>query len=151
MIRRRSAFSEFERLHEQMDQMWRRLSGGPSGRSRFCSPMLAPPTDVYETAKEVVIVAEIAGIERQEVDIEVEGDRLTFHGEKVDRDAEPGHRHTQMEICYGAFGRTVVLPARVDASSAEVSYSEGFLRIVLPKLREEGPRRVRVNVRKHNA
>ncbi len=150
MIRRRSAFSEFERLHEQMDQMWRRLSGGPSGRSRFCSPMLAPPTDVYETAKEVVIVAEIAGIERQEVDIEVEGDRLTFHGEKVDRDAEPGHRHTQMEICYGAFGRTVVLPARVDASSAEVSYSEGFLRIVLPKLREEGPRRVRVNVRKHN-
>ena len=105
---------------------------------------------MYETADEVVVVAEIAGIERQEVDIEIEGDRLTFHGEKMDRDADPNQRHTQMEICYGAFGRTVLLPARVDATSAEVSYSEGFLRIVLPKMREEGPRRVRVNVRKQS-
>ena len=148
MIRRRSAFSEFERLHEQMDQMWRRLSGAPSGRSRFSSPMLAPPTDVYETANEVVVVAEIAGIEEQEVEIEIEGDRLAFHGEKVDRDAHPNQRHTQMEICYGPFGRTVLLPAKVDPAAAEVSYSEGFLRIVLPKLHEEAPRRVRVNVRK---
>jgi len=147
MNRRRSAFSEFERLHEQMDQMWRRLSGTPSGRSRFCSPMLAPPTDVYETANDVVIVAEIAGIEEQEVEIEIEGDHLAFHGEKVYRDLRPNQRHTQMEICYGPFSRTVLLPARVDAAAAEVSYREGFLRIVLPKLREENPRRVRVNVR----
>jgi len=148
MIRRRSAFSEFERLHEQMDQMWRRLSGAPSGRSRFCSPMLAPPTDVYETANEVVVVAEIAGIEQQEVEVEIAGDRLAFHGEKIDRDTHPNQRHTQMEICYGLFGRTVLLPARVDPAAASVSYSEGLLRIVLPKLREEAPRRVRVSVRK---
>jgi HSP20 family protein len=148
MIRRRSAFSEFERLHEQMDQMWRRLSGAPPERTRFCSPMLAPPTDVYETAAEVVIVAEVAGIEEQEVAIEIEADRLAFHGEKVDRDARPGQRHTQMEICYGLFGRTVALPARVDPAGASVTYSEGFLRISLPKLLEQSPRRVRVNVRK---
>jgi HSP20 family protein len=148
MTRRRSAFSEFERLHEQMDQMWHRLAGGgPSGRSRFCSPMLAPPTDVYETEAEVVIVAEIAGIEEQEVEVEIEGDHLAFHGEKVYRDAEPNQRHTQMEISYGPFSRSVSLPARVDAEAAQVTYREGFLRIVLPKLQREGPRRVRVNVR----
>jgi HSP20 family protein len=147
MIRRRSAFSEFERLHEQMDQMWRKLAGTPSGRSRFCSPMLAPPTDVYETAKEVVIVAEIAGIEEQEVDIEIEGDHLAFHGEKVYRDNDPGQMHTQMEICYGPFHRMVLLPAKVDAAGAQVSYREGFLRIVLPKVKEEGPHHVRINVR----
>ena len=149
MTRRRSAFSEFERLHEQMDQMWRRLAGGtPSGRSRFCSPMLAPPTDVYETDSEVVIVAEIAGIEEQEVEIEIEGDHLAFHGEKIYRDSEPHQRHTQMEICYGPFSRSVVLPAKVDAGAAQVSYHEGFLRIVLPKVAEEAPHRVRVNIRR---
>jgi HSP20 family protein len=147
MNRRRSAFSEFERLHEQMDQMWRRLAGAPSGRSRFCSPMLAPPTDVYETRDSVVIVAEIAGIEQQEVEIEIEGDHLAFHGEKVDHHAEPGHRHAQMEICYGQFGRSVLLPAKVDPEQAQVSYSDGFLRIVLPKV-EQTRKRVRVNVRK---
>jgi HSP20 family protein len=148
MIHRRSALSEFERLHEQMDQMWRRLAGVPAGRSRFCSPMLAPPTDVYETEDEIVVVAEIAGIEGQEVAIEIDGDRLTFHGEKVDREAHPNQRHTQMEICYGVFGRTVVLPARVESTSPRVSYAGGFLRIVLPKLSKEAPHRVRVNVEK---
>jgi HSP20 family protein len=110
--------------------------------------MLAPPTDVYETANEVVVVAEIAGIDEQEVDIEIEGDHLAFHGEKVCRDLDPNQRHTQMEICYGPFSRMVVLPAKVDPASAEVSYREGFLRIVLPKLDEESPRRVRINLRK---
>jgi HSP20 family protein len=148
MFRTRSAFSEFQRLHEQMEQMWRRLAGGPSGRSRFSSPMLAPPTDVFETPDEVVIVAEIAGIEEQEVEIEIGGDRLAFHGEKSDREARPNQRHTQMEICYGLFGRSLLLPAKVDAAGVKVSYSEGFLRIVLPKLRDQRPRRVRVSVRK---
>ncbi len=147
MIRSR-AFAEFERLHEQMEQMWRRLSEGASGRSRFCSPTLAPPTDVYETADEVVIVAEIAGIDEQEVEVEIEGDRLRFHGEKVDREAHPARRHTQMEICYGLFGRSLVLPARVDASQAKVTYGDGFLRIVLPKVPEQPPHHVRVAVRK---
>jgi HSP20 family protein len=146
MTRRRGAFSEFERLHEQMDQMWHRLSSGSSGRSRFCSPMLAPPTDVYETEDEVVIICEIAGIEEQELEIEIEGDHLAFHGEKVYRDAAPGQRHTQMEICYGPFSRSVILPVRVDAEAAQVTYREGFLRIVLPKLQQQGPRRVRVNI-----
>ena len=89
MNRRRSAFSEFERLHEQMDQMWRRLPGRRPAVPVSAVRLLAPPTDVYETRDAVVIVAEIAGIEQQEVDIEIEGDHLRFHGEKIDRDADP--------------------------------------------------------------
>ncbi len=148
MFRTRRAFSEFERLHEQMEQMWRRLAGEGSGRSRFCSPTLAPPTDVYETADEVVIVAEIAGIDEQEVEIEVDGGRLAFHGEKVDREAHPHRRHAQMEICYGMFGRSLVLPARVDPNRAKVTYADGFLRIVLPKVPDQPPRQVRVSIRR---
>lgn len=150
MFRTRRAFSEFERLHEQMEQMWQRLAAGTSGRSRFCSPTLAPPTDVYETADEVVVVAEIAGIDQQAVEIEVDADRLAFHGEKVDREAHPERRHTQMEICYGLFGRSLLLPARVDPARAKVTYAGGFLRIVLPKVPEQPLRHVRVIVRKHN-
>ncbi|MGD0765459.1 MAG: Hsp20/alpha crystallin family protein [Dehalococcoidia bacterium] len=147
MFRSKSAFAEFERLHDQMEQMWRRMTEGPAGRNRFCSPILAPPTDVFETADHVVVVAEIAGIQEQEVEIEIEGERLRFHGEKSDREAKPTHRHTQMEICYGAFERTLLLPARIDPEGIRVSYSEGFLRIVLPKLREPGSHRVRVTAR----
>ena len=150
MFRTKSAFEEFERLHDQMEQMWRRLAGTPFGRSRFSSPTLAPPTDVYETANEVVVVAEIAGIDQQEIEIEIEGERLAFRGEKVDREAQLHRRHAQMEISYGLFGRSLALPARVDPARAKVTYSGGLLRIVLPKLPEQTPRQVRVAVRKQD-
>lgn len=138
-------FAEFQRFHEQMDEMWRRLSGSLPG-SRFCPPLLDPPTDVYETADQVVVVAEIPGIEEQEVEIEVAGDHLALRGEKSDRQAGPDHRHTQMEICYGPFEKVVALPAAVDAEKAEVTYADGFLRIALPK--KERYHQVRVIIRK---
>jgi len=146
-VRTRSVFPEFERLHEQMEQMWRRVMEGSGGRFRFCSPVLTPPTDVLETPTEVVIVAEIAGIEGQEVEIRVEDDRLTFRGEKSDRQARPERRYARMEICYGLFERTLLLPARVDSDKIDVSYAGGFLRIALPKA-EKSRREVRVTVRR---
>ncbi len=139
-------FTEFDLLHQQMEEMWDRLTGGHRGRPRFCPPVLEPPVDIYETAEEVVVLAEIAGIGDQDVQIEVLRDRLRFRGRKDDHHAAADHRHSQMEICYGAFDRAVNLPAEVDAAGAEASYKDGFLKIVLPK-RQSQTRHVRVTVR----
>lgn len=142
------AFDEFERLHEQMEQMWRRMVSGLPGRPGFCPPIIQPLTDIFETPNHVVVVAEVAGIAEEEVEIEIQGDRLTFRGEKRDRRAEPHHRHAQVEICYGRFERTVKLPATVKTEGAEVSYSDGLLRILLPKEEQQVPRSVRVYLRR---
>jgi HSP20 family protein len=141
------SFHEIERLHEQMERMWKRLTGGLPGRPGFCLPVLEPPTDVFETDDQVVVVAEIAGIGEEEVEIEVEGDRLAYRGEKSDRRADPHQRHAQIEICYGLFERVLALPAPVDPDKAEVSYEDGFLRIALPKLARRRSHHVRVTVR----
>jgi HSP20 family molecular chaperone IbpA len=151
MQQTRSIFPEFEHMRQEMDEMWERLTGGRSGRGRFCPPVLVPPVDVYETADQVVVLSEIAGISEEEVEVTIEGTRLTFRGEKNDRHAEPGHRHSQMEICYGIFERTVELPADVDAAGIEVWYGDGFLRIVLPKLKQKRRHRMRVSVREPGA
>ena len=139
---------EFERLRGQMDQMWRRLAGGHPGRPGFGLPVLEPPADIFETANHVVVVTEIAGIGEEEVEIEVSGNLLALRGERHDRRAQPHHRHAQVEICYGPFERVLTLPAPVDPDGAEVSYSDGFLRIALPKLARRRPHRVRVIVRR---
>jgi len=143
-------FSDFGYLHQQMEEMWDRLTGGQGGRPRLCPPVLEPPVDVYETADEVVILAEIPGIGDEEVSIDVEGDRLRFRGDKNDHHAAPGHRHSQMEICYGTFERTVRLPAEADPEGVAVTYRDGFLRIVLPK-RQQQKHQVRVTVRPQKA
>jgi len=143
-------FADFEYLHQEMEEMWERLTGGQGRRPRLCPPILEPPVDVYETAEEVVILAEIPGIGDEEVQIDLHGDRLRFHGQKNDHHAAPGHRHSQIEICYGTFERTVSLPAEVDPEGVQVSYRDGFLKIVLPK-RQRQRHRVRVTVRPQKA
>src|SRR3989304_1855157 len=125
----RSIFPEFEHLRQGMDEMWERLTGGASGRARFCPPVLIPPVDVYETPEEVVVLSEIAGISEEGVEVTIDGTRLTFRGEKSDRHAGPSHRHSQMEICYGLVKVTLELPAEVDATGIDISYGDGFLRI----------------------
>jgi len=143
-------FADFEYLHQEMDEMWNRLTGGRGGRPSLCPPILEPPVDVYETAKDVVLLVEIPGIGDEEVQIDLQGDRLHLQGQKNDRHAAPGHRHSQMEVCYGAFERTVSLPADVDPEGIQVSYQDGFLKIVLPKS-ERQRHRVQVTVRPQKA
>jgi HSP20 family molecular chaperone IbpA len=143
----RGIFSEFEYMHQHMDEMWERLTGSRSGRGRFCPPILIPAVDVYETQDQVVVLSEIAGISEEGVEVSVEGTRLSFRGEKNDHHAGPDHRHSQMEICYGLFERTVDLPAAVDAAGMDIWYGDGFLRIILPKLKRQRRHQMRVSMR----
>ncbi len=65
-------FSDFERIRERMEQAWRQVLG-PPGAPRFSAPLIEVSIDVYETEREVVVLAEIAGISEGEVEIVVDG------------------------------------------------------------------------------
>lgn len=141
-----SLFPDFQHLQSHMEEMWTRLTGGQLRGPRFCPPVIHPAVDVYETPEHVVVLAELAGISGGDVEVAVEGDRLAFRGEKHDRHSGPSHSHSQIEICYGVFERSLVLPAQVEAEGIEVSYEDGYLKFVLRKHQRQAPRQVRVNV-----
>ena len=126
-------FSDFERINERMEQAWRQVLG-PPGSPRFCAPLIEPPADVYETDREVVVVAEIAGIIEEEVEIAVNRRVLVVSGERRPSAAQPGRLYSQMEVCYGPFRRELHLPAEVNPGQARARYSQGVLEIVLPKV-----------------
>ena len=136
-------FAEFER---RIERAWRQIVG-PPGSPRFCPPVIEPPADVYETEENVVVVVEMAGINEQEVEIAMEGNSLTVRGEREDRQGHLGRLYSQMEICCGPFERTLSLPALVDADQAMASYNDGFLEIILPKVKRQVSRQVRITVR----
>lgn len=138
--------AEFDRVRERVHQAWHELLG-PPGSPRFRPPVIAPPVDVYETEESVVVLMELAGINEQEVRITIAGDRLTIRGEREDRQATPGRLYTQMEICCGAFERTVTLPAEVDADKTTGTYHDGFLEIVLRRAQRPLNRQVRITLR----
>jgi len=150
MVQRRRFASEFEHVAEHIEQMWEQMTShsGGTGKPRFAPPVIEPPTDVYQTEHEIVVLMEIAGMREQEVDIHLEGRLMRVRGEKRDRRShQPGRVYNEMEIPYGPFARTILLPVPVDAERVSVKYDDGLLQITLPKRAREPQRRVRITVR----
>lgn len=113
---------------------------------RFSPRAWEPAIDVYETADEVVVLVELAGLKQEEIEVVVHGNVLVVKGER--RDIKQGIKRSyyQMEILWGPFERGITLPVAVDSSQTKAYYEAGFLEIVLPKLQQE-QRRHKVEIK----
>jgi HSP20 family protein len=91
-----------------------------------------PPTDVYETGEAVVVKVELPGMSQAEISVEVEGKTLRVRGVRQP-DGESGGTYHQMEINYGEFERTLILPDLLGENNVRARYHEGFLYITISK------------------
>ena len=99
-----------------------------------------PPTDVYETEDDIVVRVELAGVDPDQVSIQLAERVLTVSGVRQDDQEKVGYH--RMEIAHGPFETRAVLPRRADVRGVQAEYRSGFLLIRVPK---SGPVRVRVN------
>jgi len=114
------------------DDSWPRGGGLPTGwhltrRTR----LWRPPTDAYETEDAYIVVVEVAGMRGAEISVTFERQTLWIRGSRGEPSGSKAYH--QLEIAYGDFESGVHVHAPVDESAIEASYSDGFLRIVLPK------------------
>jgi len=93
-----------------------------------------PPLDVYETDSEFIVKLEIPGVQRQDIQIGFSENALTISGTRCDETMGGEMKYVQMEIAYGEFQRRVVFNTPIDQKAITAKYSEGFLKVVLPKL-----------------
>jgi HSP20 family protein len=107
---------------------------------RRAAHLWRPPTDIYETAESIVVVVEAAGMREAEFSVTLDRQDLTISGSRAGM-AGPRAYH-RMEIATGDFVTEVTLPGAVDPSGMEADYADGFLTVVLPKVK---PRRVSVS------
>lgn len=99
-----------------------------------------PPTDVYETADEIVVRVEVAGVDPSQVSIHLSDRVLTVSGVRQDAQEKVGYH--RMEILHGPFRTRVVLPRRIETAGVQAEYRDGFLLVRVPKA---SPVRVRVD------
>jgi HSP20 family protein len=95
-----------------------------------------PPTDVYETEDQIVVLVEIAGVRHSDFAVSLVERRLTVTGVRIDR-GMARRAYYQMEVQFGEFRVELDLPLAVDENAVTAEYSEGFLRILLPKKRPQ--------------
>ncbi len=103
----------------------------------------APAVDLCETAEAFIITAELPGLSRDQIRVDVRDGRLTLQGR---RDARIACEHYhQVERGHGEFSRTFALPHTVDAGHIAADLADGILTVTIPKIPESGPRRVEVS------
>jgi HSP20 family protein len=142
-VGRRQSDPVFERLERQMDDLVSELFRRPAAAAYRRA--WTPRVGVDETTDALVAVAELGGVDPSGVTIEVEGDQITITGGRSPTAPPEGSECLQLEIPFGAFERTLVLPAPVDAGGAKADFDNGILSLHLPKL-TQAPTRVQVNV-----
>lgn len=96
----------------------------------------SPRLDIAETAEAVIVKAELPGLERENLDIALEKDRLIIKGEKKHETEEKGAGYYLSERAFGCFCRTVQLPVEIERENIEATFRNGVVTIVLPKAAE---------------
>ena len=146
VITRWDPFREFTTVQDRLNRLFRE-SYGPEGREEsLATSSFAPPVDVYEDQHNVTLKLEVPGIDEKDIDVRIENNVLTVHGERKIEKEEKEENFRRVERQYGSFTRTFALPTTVDAEKVAANYDKGILKIVLPKKAEAKPKQIKVNV-----
>jgi HSP20 family protein len=121
---------------------------GRSGEEDWLGGNWAPPVDIYEHDGNLVLKAELPGIDPKDVDVRVENNVLTLRGErKFDSEVKRENCH-RVERAYGTFSRSFTLPNVVDTQSIKAEFKDGVLRVTMPKREEAKPKQIQVQITK---
>jgi len=103
-----------------------------------------PTVDVSETEKDVLVKAELPGMEAKDIDVSAQGRMLSIRGERKHETEEKGENYHRVERAYGSFSRSVELPAEVDESKVEATYKRGVLELRMPKIVKEPVKKIAI-------
>jgi HSP20 family protein len=131
-------------LRREMDRLFDRFFEGWPFRLLAEEAGWEPSLDVSETAKEILVKAELPGMDPKDIDLSVRGDILTLAGERKQEKEEKGENFHRVERTYGSFSRSVRLPAEVDPGKVDATYKDGVLKITLRKTKEAASKKIEV-------
>jgi HSP20 family protein len=142
-MRRWSPFAELEAFRREMDRIFREFLGDERAPT---TKGWTPLVDIYETPTELVVQAELPGVQPEKVRIELTDDRLVLRGSRDRTPTEEQATYHLLERHYGEFERTFALNVPVDTEKAEATYRDGVLTIRLPKIAPKQAKRIEVKV-----
>jgi len=108
----------------------------------------SPAIDMYEKGNNVIVEAQLPGIDAEKVDISVEDDVLTIQGKMEKKSEVEEENYFRREIHKGSFYRSVLLPAHVEGDKAQAEFEEGLLKVIIPKVRKSAAKKIKVQAKK---
>ncbi len=131
-------------LQEQVNQLFDSATPAQADNSALTS--WAPAVDIHETENEVVLKADIPGVNEKDIDVRVENNTLTVRGERSFNSEVKEDNYLRIERTYGSFSRSFGLPTTVNTEAIKAEYKNGVLTVEMPKRAESKPKQVKINV-----
>jgi len=125
------------RLFEDANRNWK--SDEPASTTTW-----SPAVDIFETESEIVVKAEVPGMERKDITLNLENNVLTLKGERRFLKEAKEENYHRIERSYGGFSRAFSIPATVDEEKIRADYQDGVLKIVLPKKEQLRPKQIKI-------
>jgi HSP20 family protein len=145
VLTRWDPFREFNTLQDRMNRLVRD-SFGDAREEALTTSTFAPPVDVYEDEHNITLKFEVPGIDEKDIDVRIENNMLTVHGERKFEKEEKEENFRRVERQYGSFTRSFTLPNTVNTDSVQAHYDKGVLKVQLAKRAEAKPKQIKVNV-----
>ena len=139
-------FRDLLGLRERMNRLFEESARGLGRGQEEDLGAWAPAVDIYEKGTDVVLKAELPGLDPKDVDIRVENNVLTLQGERKFEGETKREDYHRVERAYGGFTRSFTLPSTVDTTNVKADYKDGVLRITLPKREEAKPKQIQISV-----
>jgi HSP20 family protein len=130
-------------IQSQMNHLFDSFLGQPAS-PEVGERVWAPAADIYETKNEVVVRAELPGLNEKDIHVSITGDLLTIQGERRGENDVQDASHYRRERWFGKFVRTFSLPMPVETSQIKATYRDGVLTVTLPKSEEVKAKEIKV-------
>jgi HSP20 family protein len=139
----RPGFGMFGPFHREMDALIERFFGKENGE-REAIQEWAPRVDVEETDKEILVKADLPGVDPKDVEIQVVDGMLTIKGEKKEEKEEKKKDYHRVERFFGKFYRAIPIPPGADAEKVAATSAKGVVTVTIPKKPEAQPKNIAV-------
>jgi HSP20 family protein len=132
-----------ERINKMFDDV---IRSSATGDEELATGAWSPAVDIHETDDSFVVSADLPGLKKDDIQINVEDNTLTIKGEKKFEKKVPKDKYIRVERNYGTFVRSFSLPQNVDSTNIKATFKDGILDLTLPKKEESKPKKIAVEV-----
>lgn len=143
-ITRWDPFRDLSVLQERMNRVFEDAAGRSWKDEPSATTSWSPAVDIYETENEIIVQAELPGVDRNDISLNLENNVLTLKGERrFEKETKQDNYH-RIERAYGTFSRAFSIPTLVDEDKINAEYKDGILKIALPKKEQIKAKQIKI-------
>ncbi|HLQ76085.1 MAG TPA: Hsp20/alpha crystallin family protein [Terriglobia bacterium] len=144
-ITRWDPFRDLNILQERMNRVFEDVAGrGWKTDEPSATTSWSPAVDIYETDNEITVQAELPGVDRKDIALQLENNVLTLKGERRFEKETNQENYHRIERSYGGFSRAFTIPTSVDDDKIRADYKDGILKIALPKKEQVKAKQIKI-------